>query len=649
MATVSSVNTIFTDLYVISGTATNETVEVLGYYEPGDGGGGTFYWDSGSIASDNTGTVINPGLGGSPGRWMRVFDSTINVRWFGAIISAASGLSDVTDQVHAARDFASNGGTIYFPQAKNSSGKTVPYVGAFVFSFANGEVNLLGDGEGSELKSNGTTDNITGDPIPVLRLGLRNLKYNGWRMSKVSSLAINGTTDNPEPDPQGEPYIPPTRFSDGVEFEDVNSPTYTVYSGRWLFEEVTFRNCKRAIYKSAGNIGNTYSNCLLEYNDFGYFATDNEYMHAGCDRFLGGHIEHNDLAGICVINKKDEYGQLIVDGTIIESNAGFGIFVKSPNTGTERMLKVVVDLRDVWTESNGNAQDIEIDNITYPVAYDYYFEQIRSVAISGSFLRNKLKAVSSSILLTNCMAGDVVDIDNESSIVADALRYQTSPSENLFVNSISYDGLADIKGYVHVRSSVWGPLRVVTQTGNNNILISQQYSGDSVTFDNVYNINATPADIFLVNGGILNARCTKISLPTGYSSGLYADNTNVAALDDDTAKYYVWSIHSYCCGNVPQNVTGSIGTLPTATTTNIQLGQIILKSDQWVCSYGVKKLIGDSLNPPVIALSFDLTTGANILFADFQVIKFDSYYDAQSFLNSRAFAEGASPCEIEEG
>lgn len=55
----------------------------------GDGGGGHFYWDSASTATDDTGTVLNPGLGSKPGRWIRIHEKGIlNAAWFG--VSAAN-------------------------------------------------------------------------------------------------------------------------------------------------------------------------------------------------------------------------------------------------------------------------------------------------------------------------------------------------------------------------------------------------------------------------------------------------------------------------------------------------------------------------------------------------------------------------------
>lgn len=59
-------------------------VNVLGYYAPGDGGGGEFYWDSSSTEADNQGTIIQV-TGLTTGRWKRCIPGNkLNVLWFGA-------------------------------------------------------------------------------------------------------------------------------------------------------------------------------------------------------------------------------------------------------------------------------------------------------------------------------------------------------------------------------------------------------------------------------------------------------------------------------------------------------------------------------------------------------------------------------------
>ena len=68
-------------------------VDILGYYTKGDGGGGTFYWDSTSTEADNGGTIIQA-TSITTGRWKRVYSGAVNAKWFGA---KGDGVTDDTE------------------------------------------------------------------------------------------------------------------------------------------------------------------------------------------------------------------------------------------------------------------------------------------------------------------------------------------------------------------------------------------------------------------------------------------------------------------------------------------------------------------------------------------------------------------------
>lgn len=59
-------------------------VDVLGYYTKGDGGGGTFYWDSTSTESDNGGTIIQA-TSVTTGRWKRIKNTFTRQKNYGLI------------------------------------------------------------------------------------------------------------------------------------------------------------------------------------------------------------------------------------------------------------------------------------------------------------------------------------------------------------------------------------------------------------------------------------------------------------------------------------------------------------------------------------------------------------------------------------
>jgi len=91
-----------------AGAAQNDLATVLGYYTPGDGGGGDLYWDTGT-AGGNGGTIFPVGSG----RWIRVDTNLYNVKWFGA---KGDNSHDDTTNIQACIDAAPRGKIIFFPK-----------------------------------------------------------------------------------------------------------------------------------------------------------------------------------------------------------------------------------------------------------------------------------------------------------------------------------------------------------------------------------------------------------------------------------------------------------------------------------------------------------------------------------------------------
>lgn len=59
--------TALADLRLVVPNVTKTLATIAGALTAGDGGGGHFYWDAASTATDDGGTTLNPGLGSAPG------------------------------------------------------------------------------------------------------------------------------------------------------------------------------------------------------------------------------------------------------------------------------------------------------------------------------------------------------------------------------------------------------------------------------------------------------------------------------------------------------------------------------------------------------------------------------------------------------
>ena len=81
-ATVRNFTT-YAQLLANSGFQNGEFVNTIGYYAAGDGGGNSFYWDSTSTATHNSGTVIKPTAVSGAGRWLAVNSVEVNPIQFG--------------------------------------------------------------------------------------------------------------------------------------------------------------------------------------------------------------------------------------------------------------------------------------------------------------------------------------------------------------------------------------------------------------------------------------------------------------------------------------------------------------------------------------------------------------------------------------
>jgi hypothetical protein len=585
--------------------STTTEFTVGGFYDRGDGGGGTFIWVPipGGLPEDFG--IIFYSTFDPNGYFQRIFSGPVNVRWFGAIYDPAFPLvrPDLSGYIAAARasEAFANNGTLYFPKGT--------YPGSFDFTYGGSlknEFNIIGDGEGTILKSSGRTDHSTGMGFPILYLGNRSVH---WRWAKVSNLQLDGSAD-----------IGGTvqRWSDGIMYTNLD-PGNDVLAGRWKIDQVLFNNCIRGVHKPYGNIGNHYIDCTWRRNDYGVYAIGypgsppgTGAMHFGCDKYSGCEFDFN-ITAVHYEDINPGGGQIIFDGTAIHQSEAWGILIKC--TADAQFTQCAISLRSVYFEYNGFNDD-----------QDLYLEGIRSVRVDDGNIWG-MTIENASVNLFNCShvpGGSRLRIDDRSSLVAYEHRYLDSISEKLFVNSISYDATPELTGPWR-QSSVWGPLRAVTAT-KDVIVLSTHFDVYPEVWDDYGTIISTTSS-WLSYHRVLGTGSNMIYIDP--DKRIWSKN---AIGDVKGNKYTVWSIHTYTESYVEEGFYGEIMSEDEA----VVLGRVYFKQNQWVCSYGMR-WVSDDL---IIRLVFRVPShpGMFLNITDYQIVQFDDLASANSFVNSREFA-----------
>lgn len=135
-------------------TSTRPALYVLGYYTPGDRGGGMFEWDpNASNASDGGLYFTTNGWVTGNGRWVRRLNGeTINVKMWGAV---GDGTTDDAPAIQQAIYSLTNGGTLYIPAGVYKLNATVSTGDSYnqncALLLTNINITIRGDGPGSVL------------------------------------------------------------------------------------------------------------------------------------------------------------------------------------------------------------------------------------------------------------------------------------------------------------------------------------------------------------------------------------------------------------------------------------------------------------------------------------------------------------------
>ena len=201
----------------------NATVELLGYYSKGDGGGGTFYWDSTSIEDDNGGTIIEA-TGVVDGRWIRNYSGAVNVKWFGA---KGDNSNDDTWAVNTALNYFKK---VFIPKGEYKLTSTLTLT----------DYNeLIGEGQHSTKLNFITTSDIAievnGSVIRLEKFTLKGLETSLSIISETATASAQTGVRN---------YGSQNTFTDiNVEYFDYGIIDDSAYL--WEYNDIAIRYCRK--------------------------------------------------------------------------------------------------------------------------------------------------------------------------------------------------------------------------------------------------------------------------------------------------------------------------------------------------------------------------------------------------------------------
>jgi len=354
-----------------------ETVNVRGYYQPNDGGGGVFNYDTTQSGTNDGGTVLNG--------WVRQYTGRLNVKWFGA---KGDGVADDTISMQLAHD---TDYAIFYPRG--------------VYFFTNITIGVGGIiGEGMEVTTlntiHATSDSITFTGSPAA--------LNGEDMSKVPMFwDFYLTTNIAKTAGAGiviEPATTETLFGTYTNLGIYNIPTSMKFVKSSLY---TITNCKFLGYLEYGlDISNTndvdrgdsqITSCIFSTNQASGSRQAINYKSSAGLKFTGNKII-GGVSGLVLsyVGAAVTTGDLIITGNSIEGLSDFAVYL-SRFSGTGNFGAIVITGNQmanqgtcIGTDASGAISQVTIvgnDLASYATGkHCVYLENVAHFNVSGNTL-----------------------------------------------------------------------------------------------------------------------------------------------------------------------------------------------------------------------------------------------------------------------
>lgn len=537
--------------------------------------------------------------------------NVVNVKQYGAV---GDGVADDTVAVNLAISGCPASGRVYFP------------AGTYIVS----DIKLYARSIFGE-SANATIIKAKAGATYVFRCDYDTVSGSYWWDTKIiSDISIDGNS----------------KLSHGVMF-DADSTPYL--AGMWRFDNVTFKNCDKAIYKPYGNIGNVFDKIQIRNCNYGMYAVASSApMHAGNDTWRDGEINSCSLAAIYyngLAESGTTTGGISFENTIIEGNPGFGIFTKGV-----RGEAAPLTLSRVYLELNGTSGSVTIDGSGY-TPLDFYLE--KTYAKLDNCGINSMRLINTHAVADFCKlperAGYVVPallyIDNDSSLIVNNARYSYRIGSEATVCSVA--NMIYRSGYDANPAGSYAPS---FKTLHRNFITTAIPPGgtllDTQHFDAAAAYNLSSRSTVPVNDGILKKTCAEVMIaPTGsvecYTNSVFRYAVGPSSVND-------WFVITGAVKPIDVPASG-IRVVLTGFATQLDYLQLHLTQGEWttvgtIC-HGIDTTNNGAspANGSALYVYNNTSSSGTVRLADWQAVRFSGFGDAVEFFNSRQFVTDQGP------
>jgi hypothetical protein len=432
-----------------------------------------------------------------------------------------------------------------------------------------------------------------------------------WNFRYIKDIEIDGA------------LVTTLRDSDGIAFADTAAGDE--FNGRWIFDNIWFKDCDHALAKTTGNIGNTIRNCGFHQNNYGYWAKDVDaalIMQGSNDDFYKCEFHSSYFAAVYINSDTALSGQTTFNDCIFEDQQGTGgmtIFVKAYKTSY-----VPLTFNQCWFENNAQSGSVTIDSIAY-TPQDLWVRECPMVILNKCNVESITADSNGVIVLDKCFLNEnaeVTKVDQTSSVIALDCYTGGVKVPGLYVENITgftrdSGGAADVL--------MTKPRSIIASATNNNysLISSQDFSNEEA-----YSWAGTASIIGRSTpDGILFNSCCEIAVPTAHTQfGTATDGTATAG------NYVVWTldIKPTTANICTVDITGSAAT-PVTLATGLNA---FLTLNEWTSLSGLSQVTAGLSDKIGIKIINTTGAGSTFRFSAWQCVQFTDIQDALTFYRS---------------